>query len=197
MPLIWPNWSKDGLNGEQATHIGPKTLVKNYTLSEIPILVSAGAVIPLKTMASLAAVAPDPLVWAIFVPGDLQTTVAEGRGSVYEDDGSSKAYETEAGERLELEYRGDWAGEVDVTITPSTVGAGGTRGHVLQLRGLQQHQLRKLVAVGISSNGEESVVKLAALADTAEPVDARTDTPGWWTHTGHSLSISAAAEHYC
>eukprot|EP01046_Picozoa_sp_COSAG06_P058807 COSAG06_NODE_11942_length_1444_cov_1.823048_1_plen_196_part_10 len=64
-PGTWVEW------GGELTHVGPTVLSKNYTLSEIPMLVSAGAVVPLKTMASVSAVRPDPLVWAIFVPNSV------------------------------------------------------------------------------------------------------------------------------
>ena len=42
---------------------------------------------------------------------------------MYEDDGSSRAYETQLADmpRLSLSYKGDWAHEVNVTITPPAV----------------------------------------------------------------------------
>ena len=189
----WVDW-----NG-MSTHFGPKVLSKNYSLSEIPLLVSAGSVVPLKTMASVSALRPDPLVWAIFVPSshvveDTSTccsgTVCVGRGEVYEDDGETKQYETSPGEWLTLEYSGDWTETVAVKISPpSTLATGeamGSRGHVLQLRGLLQHQTRKLVAVSVRVDGSEE--KLEQLPDTAEAVENRAAAVGWWLHMGHSLS---------
>ena len=108
----WVEW------GGEASHIGPTLLAKNYSLSDIPVLVSAGAVVPLKTvthtlththslsrslflslslspprslthsvslslwqMASVSALRPDPLVWAMFVPGgEARTNVSISAG---------------------------------------------------------------------------------------------------------------------
>ena len=224
-PGTWVEW------GGELTHVGPVILSKNYTLSEIPMLVSAGAVVPLKTMASVSAARPDPLVWAIFVPSsvgcsssqtdldsddsasdsDSAAAVCEcaGTGEVYEDDGETRAYETNPGERLMLEYSGDWANTVVVKITPPSepeaepksallaAPEGGSsrssRGHVLQLRGLQQHQDRTLAGVSLRVGGAAAAepVELARHSDTAEAVEDRAGlaaAAGWWTHTGHSLS---------
>jgi hypothetical protein len=193
----WVDW--DGMS----THFGPKVLSKNYSLSEIPLLVSAGAVVPLKTMASVSALRPDPLVWAIFVPSshDVQDTsiasrcsgtVCAGRGEVYEDDGETKQYETSPGEWLTLEYNGDWTETVAVKISPPStlatgeaMGSRGHRSHVLQLRGLLQHENRRLTAVSVRVG--DTGKKLEQLPDTAAAVE-NCAAAGWWLHTGHSLS---------
>ena len=174
----WVEW------GGAATHVGPAVLSRNYTLSEVPILVKAGAVVPLKTMASVAESAPDPLVWAVFVPDDGEQTIASGRGAAYEDDGESMAYEHEAGHTLELSYAGDWAATVTVTIAGTS--ARTTRGHALQLRGLQQHAERELLDVTVNGH-----TRLTRLPDTAELVEERTEALGWWLHTEQSLSTPA------
>jgi len=191
----WVEW--DG----EVTHVGPALLSKNYSLAEIPMLVSAGSVVPLKTMASVAALRPDPLVWAIFVPGvganDCREQQVVGKAEVYEDDGETREYETSQGERTVLEYSGDWTATVMVNITslytPGTpaheIRTSKERGHALQLRGLQQRQGHKLKAVSFRVGGMEADgSRLAMLADTSQPVEDRLASAGWWTHTGHSLS---------
>ena len=81
------------------------------------------------------------------------------------------------------------------------------RGHVLQLRGLQQTQGHLLKAVsfrvgaferetesgteretesGTETEGEAT--RLTRLEDTSQPVEDRAASVGWWTHTAHSLS---------
>lgn len=196
-PGTWVAW------GGETTHVGPKVLAKNWSLSEIPILVTAGNVVPLKTMASVSALRPDPLIWAIFVPSSngpearssgssCTGTVCKGKGEIYEDDGETKQYETSSGERVTLEYAGDWTKTVVATISPPstlvTHAATGSRGHVLQLRGLQQYPNHKLAAVSVSVDGK--TLELEQLADTAEAVEDRAAAAavGWWSHTGHSLS---------
>ena len=138
-PGEWVEW------GGEVTHVGPALLSKNYSLGEIPMLVLAGSVVPLKTMASVSALRPDPLVWAIFVPGEGANDGKEqqlvGKAEAYEDDGNTREYETSEGERTTLEYSGNWTTTVIVTITslPTPVHEITTvkqRGHALQLRGL-------------------------------------------------------------
>jgi alpha-glucosidase (family GH31 glycosyl hydrolase) len=192
----WVAW------GGETTHVGPKVLSQNYSLSEIPMFVSAGAVVPLKTMASVSDSRPDPLVWAIFIPShpssaEKQQTnnasVCAGEGEVYEDDGETTQYENTPGERLRLAYVGDWAEQVVVTITPPPTtpvhATNHSRGYVLQLRGLHQHKKRMLTEAEYRVGGTEAEsLVLAHFANTAEAVENRASEAGWWTHVGHSLS---------
>ena len=125
-------------------------------------------------MVSVSVTRPDPLIFAVFVPEDGMTTVVKGEGEVYEDDGESKAYKVDMGERLHLACEGDWADSVRVVITPSASDGVDTRGYALQLRGLQQSD-RPLIGVQVDS------LALPQLPDTAEPVDSRLEAVGWWT----------------
>ena len=89
----WPLWVPPGRWAHWFTgelHTGPTTLRGyNYTETEIPLLVRAGAIIPMKTLDAAKDVAPDRLrlevVWA---PG------ATGNSSVYEDSGEGLGYQT-------------------------------------------------------------------------------------------------------
>jgi alpha-glucosidase (family GH31 glycosyl hydrolase) len=55
-PGEWILWQ----TGE--SHSGPQTINMQAKQTDIPVLVKAGAVLPLKTMASVSDIAPDPLV---------------------------------------------------------------------------------------------------------------------------------------
>ena len=55
-PGEWILWQ----TGE--SHSGPQTINVQAKQTDIPVLVKAGAVLPLKTMASVSDIAPDPLV---------------------------------------------------------------------------------------------------------------------------------------
>ena len=58
------------------------------SLSDVPLFVRAGSMIPMQTMVSQAT-SPDPLVWAMMpICGDGGT----GSGSYYEDDGKTLSY---------------------------------------------------------------------------------------------------------
>ena len=129
---------------------GPGEHTADYGLSDIPMFVREGAIIPMKTMESVGAVSPDPLVWAIY-PGtksqaSIGTTAATASrmptAQLYEDDGESLAYR-EAGAGARINCSAGWQRQPEMllsaTVSPVSGGYSGmpaSRGHVFQFRGL-------------------------------------------------------------
>ena len=62
--------------------MGPVSTLESYSTADIPLFVRGCGPLPLKTLASVADVFPDPLVWAVW-PG----AGAAGSFTLYEDDG--------------------------------------------------------------------------------------------------------------
>ncbi len=90
----WPMWVPPGKWVEWfggIIHTGPEHFVRNYSATEIPLLVKAGAIIPMKGMEAVHSIAPEQLILeAIWVDG------TNGTSSVYEDAGDSLDYQTGA-----------------------------------------------------------------------------------------------------
>jgi hypothetical protein len=93
--------------------------------TDIPVLVKAGAVLPLQTMALVQDVAPDPLVLQVVLgcrhgPG----LPCEGVGFVYEDDGERLAYETDREYRVARVAHNSRSSGTTITIEPRAEGSG-------------------------------------------------------------------------
>lgn len=139
-------WSN--FNGS-AVHTGPTTVTTAYGVGDIPLFARAGALVPLKTMASVTGNFPDPLVWVSF-PG-----AAAGVYALYEDDGDSDAYQ--GGEFVTTAAAvSAAAGSLTLTVSAASVagalpdGFPQARGHVLQVRGVAA--AGRSVA-GVTANG--------------------------------------------
>jgi len=125
-PGEWISW--DGFS----TETGPTQVTNQYTQREIPMYVPAGTMIALKQpdMSNVQTVSPD-LIWTIW-PGS-QT----GSTYIYEDDGVSLDYQSNAGAITNATYYYDDETLV-ITVTPTTGTFNGqpqTRSHWVQLRG--------------------------------------------------------------
>ena len=138
----WTNW-----NGTK-TFVGPLTTSEVYGLGDVPLFARAGTLLALKTMSSVAAHA-DPLVWAA-LPGG----AASGSFTLYEDDGTSDAYQ--GGEFVTTNASFVAAGVTfTLTVAPASVsgalfpGFTATRGHVLQLRGVGARPVASVTANGV------------------------------------------------
>jgi alpha-glucosidase len=167
----WSNW-----NGSAVT-AGPATVTADYGVGDIPLFARAGALLPLKTMASVTGNFPDPLVWVAF-PG-----AAAGVYTLYEDDGDSDAYQ--GGEFVTTAAAvAAAAGSLTLTVSAASVagalpdGFPQARGHVLQVRGVAA--AGRAVA-GVTANG------------VAVPPGA--GVPGWAVvaEAEHSLAAPAGA----
>ena len=134
----WVEW------GGEVTHHGPILLNQRYTQAEVPVFVKATAVIPMKTMSSVAAVVPGTLVWLLFPAAG----AGSGSGQAYEDDGETVAAkaDTVAGRedaRHSSVTTARWSGGChEGGVLKLTIAAAGwhtampeTRKHALQLRG--------------------------------------------------------------
>jgi hypothetical protein len=168
-PGYWVLW-QTGLTVE-----GPRMLTVQAKTVDIPVLVQAGAVLPLKTMASVSDMAPDPLVLQVLGCGDSGSGVCEGAGSVYEDDGVSLGYKKGAYRLMRVTHNSS-ATATAVTIVPH---AGGSGYHGERTR--RTFQLQMLVGgaqttppAAVTLNGKP-VHKLLA-----PPSGAGARVQGWW-----------------
>lgn len=128
----WIEWKTSSLAE------GPKVIQGSYGLADLPLYVKSGSVIPTKTMASVAKVSPDPLIWLMFVGSS-----NEGEGDFYEDDGETMAYTANKFALTALKFVQDSSkGTIQVTLKNthgSYEGMPTKRGYGLQLRGLSSH----------------------------------------------------------
>lgn len=49
-------------------YTGPVVVTNDYGRGDIPLFVRVGAVVPMKTMSSVVATSPNPLVWMVAMP---------------------------------------------------------------------------------------------------------------------------------
>jgi len=155
-------------NGTVATATGGVTDTRLYGAGDIPLFVRGGALLPFKTMASVAGNFPDPLVWVAF-PG-----AAAGAYALYEDDGDSDAYA--GGEFVTTNATVAWDAAASVTLVVAGAVSNGAlpdgfpqaRGHIFQVRGARP-------VARVTANG------------VAVPAAAPGVVPGW--------SVVAPADH--
>jgi alpha-glucosidase (family GH31 glycosyl hydrolase) len=167
-------WSD--FNGTVATTTGGVTDTRLYGVGDIPLFVKGGALLPFKTMASVAGNFPDPLVWVAFPGG------AAGAYALYEDDGDSDAYQ--GGEFVTTNATVTWDAEASVTLFVAGAvsnaalpdGFPQSRGHVFQVRGARP-------VASVTANG------------VAVPAAAPGAVPGWHVvaQADHSLEAPAGA----
>ena len=126
----WSNW-----NGSTVI-AGPATVRSAVALSEIPLFVRDGGLVPLKTMSSVADDYPTLLVWTVW-PG-----AAQGNYTLYEDDGDSDAYQGGEFATTTASFTGG-DGKVFTLAVGGAVSTGAlptgfpvSRSHSLQLRGV-------------------------------------------------------------
>ncbi len=136
-----------------------QTVSQAYGTNDMPLFVAADALLPLKTMASVAGNFPDPLIWAVFAGGTQKPGApAGGNYTLYEDDGDSDAYI--GGEFVTTGAAWAWGagGAKSLTLTvagSSTAGAlpdgfPQARAHWLQLRGVYSAVVQSVTANGAS-----------------------------------------------
>ena len=198
----WVEW------GGEVTHQGPITLNQRYTQREVPVFVKAAAVVPMKTMASVAAAVPDPLVWLLFPAAG----AGSGSGQAYEDDGETVASKADqvagrADARHSSVTTARWSGDChEGGVLKLTIDAVGwhaampaTRKHALQLRGCR-HPPRAAAVNGVALPQHRAILQQldqsapAATAATASAGssdgDGRDDSrepsgeAGWWMAAG-------------
>ena len=109
-PVEWPLWVPPGMwqdffSGKVLS--GPANYSRNYSAAEIPLLQKAGSVVPLKTMADQKRGSPDLLLLSVAWAAGSRSWISDpnnpkaGREPhLYEDDGESLAYQTNAGTKF-------------------------------------------------------------------------------------------------
>ena len=127
----WSDWS-----GSKVT-VGPATISSDVGLSEIPLFVRDGGLLPLKTMASVDGNYPTPLVWTVW-PGAIQ-----GNYSLYEDEGDADAYKGGEFATTAASFTHGDGGKTFTLTVAGAVSSGALpdsfpmrRSHLLQLRGV-------------------------------------------------------------
>ena len=100
------------------------SVTAHYAVHELPIFVRLGAVVPLRTVASLGRTVAfsDPLVWSVW-PGHGATAAGHGGASVVEDDGATLRFETDgATATTTMNWTSAGAAGFTLTVAP-TVGS--------------------------------------------------------------------------
>lgn len=111
-PGLWVDW----WTGD--TFTGPTWTKRDYSLAETPLLVRAGAVVPMKTMADSGVLRASLLELVVaWAPG------AEGSGTCYEDDGSNMQYQRGSYRSLVADFVSTPTSAV-VTVVPRALGGG-------------------------------------------------------------------------
>jgi alpha-glucosidase len=130
-------WIPEGEWIERATgkhFTGPKTVERNFSISQIPVYLRAGAIIPMQPPMRYTGEKPvDPLIINILPLEDGQ----KSSYSLYEDDGNAEAYKRGvcAWTKLETKQVGD---DFSIDITPvegSYPGMPAQRGYEIRLPG--------------------------------------------------------------
>mmetsp|Transcript_95939 Transcript_95939/g.173128 ORF Transcript_95939/g.173128 Transcript_95939/m.173128 type:complete len:838 (+) Transcript_95939:37-2550(+) len=177
----WLSW--DG----SESFVAGQVLSRHYALSDIPLFVRGGSMLPMRSIVSTRSVTADPLTWVAWI-GDAK----EGTGLLYEDDGDGFAYEHSG-------LEGEPANPVGWATTPvsfrrdgqqlsfqlgaaqgSFPGQPSSRSLALQLRGLPLRASGRAPLVSV--NGEP-------LADLAFEVSDRVGKEGVWVEPSDVLVI--------
>ena len=90
-PGVWVDWSGQTVHSSGAAGL---EVSDDYALHEIPMFVRAGAIIPMRTSASLKSTLAfsDPLVWGVWA-ASTESGVSSGNATVIEDDGATLNFE--------------------------------------------------------------------------------------------------------
>lgn len=193
----WVEW------GGEVTHVGPMILTKSYSQREVPVFVKAGAVVPLKTMGSVALAVPGTLVWLLFPAA---RGAGSGSGRAYEDDGETVAAKAEMAGRGDARHSSvttaHWSGGCgegwSLNVTIASVGCHAampeTRMHALQLRGCSKPP-RAASVDGIAlpqtratlvPEHQDRGIGGGTLPASREP----SGEAGWWTGDGDAVEPS-------
>jgi hypothetical protein len=167
-PGEWIEW----FTGKHLT--GPATIERSFSISQIPVYVRAGAIVPMMPKMEFTGQKPvDPLIANVFPMTDGQTS----RYSVYEDSGVAEDYESHAFTFTELEAKQQGA-VLTVTLKPPV----GQFDGMLQSRGLEVRLPGGLPPASVSADG----VDLA--------YQPKAGSPGW-SYDGNTLTtvITVAA----
>ena len=159
-----------------AVHSGPALFRRNYTQDEIPLLVKAGAIIPMKGLEAAKQIAPERLllevVWVAGAAAGAGTTTTTS-GELYEDGGDDLLYQQGAAyyclTNLSLAI-----GAAETTLAISAGGGGG----------LATQDTATHVALGLPARRRFEVRFRGAPASAAgwrfSPASAALGSSWWW-----------------
>jgi alpha-glucosidase len=161
-PGTWVEWfTGDVLEG-------PQQVTRRFTLEQIPVYVKAGAIVAMQPpMRHTGAKPVDPLILTVF-PG------ASGETRVYEDEGDTLAYKTDAFTWTPVRHERSADGTIAVTIGA----AEGRYPGMLTERGYEIRLPGSLPPRRVEYRGAE-------VSRAASPDDAR---PPFWTYDGGTLT---------
>lgn len=166
-PGTWIEW----FTGSVLT--GPARFERSFALSEIPVYVKAGAVIPMQPkMKNTGEKSVDPLILSVFPQ-------ASGSAQVYEDQGNSLEYKNNVCAWTEVRHARQQDGKIKIEILPSRgsyTGMPVTRAYQVRLVGT-------LPPAGIMCNGR------------ALPQSRNGATAGW-TYDGDMVTSVILTPHF-
>ncbi len=175
-PGDWHEWSSGALLA------GDRWVERAFTRSEIPLYARAGSILPLYPPVRNLATAPDTLVLAC-VPG------GAGRARIYEDDGRTSAYRTNACAWTEVDQATTAPGR-RVRIHPRV----GRYDGMPERRAYEVRLLGVLPPVAVRVNGRNcarAVDPGAARVPCSAPTEASHQDPHWW-YDGTTLTACVA-----
>lgn len=179
-PEPWTDW-----NGTRSFKGPLLTEPTFYGLGDLPIFARQGAVLPMKTNASVTAAFADPLVLAVFP--SLEGSTASSY-SLYEDDGDSNDFESGAFSRTLIAASFSMLAPVGNTLTVNAAEGAGFRG---------QGAARRIVAHfrGFLAASGEAAPSAVMIDKVAVPAGAPgCAAPGcWWVveEAAHSVLCPA------
>lgn len=142
---------------------GNQVLRQDYSISEVPVFLPAGSMLPMRTLSSVHKSTADPLKWVIWLGN-----AVSGEGLLYEDSGDQFHYTDPSGGQEEPI---GWAtttasfSKQEAQITVNLDGTKGTydgqlssREFIIELRGLQSSFSPKVLAAVVNGNPVEVLI---------------------------------------
>ena len=121
-PGCWIDWAGKTIHQSGDGAVAGMELSAEYTIHEIPIFVRAGAVIPMRTAASLKTTLAfsDPLVWGVW-PGDgTNSALSGGNSTVVEDDGATLRFEAGQQSSTTMQWSRGQDGSLTLAVAPTS-----------------------------------------------------------------------------
>ena len=172
-PGTWIEWN----SGDRLS--GPAVMTRHYSLDDIPILVKAGAVIPMQSLAQKADIENvDPLVLRIYPAKD-------GSASVYEDEGNSQGYLHGRFSRTKVSYRMTDGQTMRIHIAPvdgSYSGMKKSRKYVVEL-------MNVFPPARVTCNGKNISLGREGWSYDGDKLEAVIRTGRFDVHTGVNMTV--------
>jgi len=150
------------------TVTGPAESTLSFGMADIPAYVRAGAIIPMKTMASVTDVSPDPLQFVMFPGANQASTI------VYEDDGYTLDYQKGQFAKIGVAYQTD---NINLKVTISAV--------IGQFTGMVNSRAYHILVKGAAAP------KSVMANGVSVPESLKQTSPGWWMDSSQMALIVA------